>query len=392
MTRRDFIKGMAITGAAAGATVLGGGILFLNTPQFGRKPRKERLERMMASPNWKNGAFCNYETLSRSRAPIEKRQSRFKVMWNFLFGDKRHLMPREPLEMVKPDFRKKDSGEDFAIWLGHSSVFISIAGYRILVDPVFSPYASPVPFINRAFDGPMPCKKEEIPEIDLLLISHDHWDHLDAPTLRAIKDRVKKCVTMLGVGEYLEYWGYEEEKIAEGDWWDEIEPLEGLKTTILPSRHFSGRLRRPNQTLWGGFLIECGGRKVLFSGDGGWGRHVHEIAKKAEGCDLAFLENGQYNIKWPSCHMAPEETLRYALALDAKAVVPIHNSRFVLSEHNWNEPLLELTRLAEGTRAKIITPRMGEEIAIGDGEKKYKKWFLQVKYSSPPATATTTNH
>lgn len=365
MTRRDFIKRFFIATGIAGATACGGGIAYLHTPQFGRKPSQKRLARMLASPNWKDGAFRNYEPLSAARRvlPNVNRSSRVKVMWNFLFGDKKHLMPSRPLEVVKTDFSKISISEDSAVWLGHSSVFLTLGCYRILIDPVFSPYASPAPFINRAFPGEQPCTAADIPHVDLLLVSHDHWDHLDYPTLRAIKDRVGKVATPLGVGEYLEQWGYAEDAIVEGDWWDVAEPLPGLKLTFLPSRHFSGRLRRPNQTLWAGFLIECGGKKVLFSGDGGFGRHVYDIAKIAAGCDLAFIENGQYNAKWPACHMAPPESLEYALAVKAKAVVPVHNCKFVLSEHMWDEPLKRFSTLAYG-RAPLLTPRIGETLHI----------------------------
>ena len=361
MTRRDFIKGTVGAATIAGAATFGGGVVFLNTAQFGRKPSKERLARLLRSPNWKDGAFRNYEPLSRGGAPAAKRQSRVKVMWKFLFGDKSAMFPEAPVKTVKPDLSALPLEKNAAVWFGHSSVFLVLGGKRILIDPVFSPYASPLPFINRAFPYTGGFSVGDIPEIDILLVSHDHWDHLDYPTLGALLPKVRAVFAPLGVGEYLEQIGFDPAIVREGDWWDSL-PHEGMEITFLPARHFSGRLKRPNQTLWCGFLLEAQGRKVLFSGDGGWGGHFAEIARRCGPVELAFLENGQYNVKWPNCHMAPEETALAGVTLGAKRVWPVHNCKFALSEHAWNAPLLELARCSQRYSYELLTPMVGEPV------------------------------
>ncbi len=376
MTRRDFLK--RASGAAAATVLAAGGSAawFLNTPQFGRKPSKNRLERIISSPNWKDGAFRNFEPLSFRATPEAKRSSRFKTMWNFLLGDKSAFSPASPIPVKKTDLAKIPLDSPSAVWFGHSSCLLTLGSKRILIDPVFSSYASPLPFINRAFPLEYAYSPDDMPEVDLLVITHDHWDHLDYPTLRALYNKVKRIVAPLGVGEYLEQWGFDPAIITEGDWWEAVDVFPGrLKVTFLPARHFSGRLYRPNQTLWTAYLFEADGLKVFFSGDGGWGSHINEIASRIGHVDFAFLENGQYNPKWPTCHMAPWETARTGAVIGAKYVIPIHNCKFALSEHAWNAPMKDLYAASRDRNYTLLQPMIGEVVALDHPTISRSGWF-----------------
>ena len=371
--RRRFLLGAL---GAAGAAAAGGGAMFLHGPQFGRPPSAERLRRIQASPNWKNGAFRNLEPIVAP--PPEKRERRLKIWSRFLFADKKDLFPDGMLPIRIPDFtgggRSAEPDGARAAWLGHSSLWLELDGMRILVDPVFGDYASPVPFINRAFPGTGVAEAEDFPEIDVLAISHDHWDHLDYPSVTALRDKVRAVVCPLGVGEYLEQWGFDGAIIREGDWFDSFDFGGALRIHIVPGRHFSGRLSRSGQTLWGGFVFDSPLHRVYFSGDGGWGRHFAEIGRRFAPVDVAFMENGQYNDSWPSVHMTPAETALAAETVGARAVVPIHNSRFALSRHAWDAPMSELARESEGRRYSLWTPMIGETFSL-DGGGDFSAWW-----------------
>ena len=366
-TRRRFILGSCAVAAAGG----GGGAAFLNTAQFGRPPSAARRARILASPNWKNGCFRNAEPFAPPRAQF--RENRLKIWWKFLFADKTALSPSAPLEIVKPDFAALAAGGDCAVWLGHSSVFLRLDGVNVVFDPVFSPYASPLPFVNRAFRASAAFALGDLPDIDILAISHDHWDHLDYPTVHALIPRVKYAVCPLGVGEYLEQWGMPPDRIFEGDWFDEFN-IANLHWAITPARHFSGRLSRMNGTLWGGFALRSSKRAVFFSGDGGWGRHFAEIARRFAPFDFAFMENGQYNVRWPSVHSHPPETAAAAELLRARFLVPIHNSKFALSDHRWNEPMDALAALAPAYSWKLAAQPIGRPILF-DAPPDCEMWW-----------------
>lgn len=384
LSRRAFIAGSL---GAAGAAIATGGAAaaFVKSAPFGRAPSPERLKRMQASPNWRDGAFRNLEPLI-SPPPVgpdgkvRRRDGRLKVWWKFLFADKSALFPPAPIPVSREGAAAiLGDDDDFGVWLGHSSVFLRLGGKNILIDPVFSSYASPVPFINRAFPvSGRPWSADDFPEIDLLVISHDHWDHLDYPSVTALMPKVKEFACPLGVGEYLEAWGAEPGKVREGDWWETLRLCDGeISATLTPGRHFSGRFERMNMTLWAGFAFSSrrSPLRIYFSGDGGWGSHVAEIGRRIGGFDLAFLENGQYNENWPLVHMAPKETALTASTIRARAVVPIHNSRFALSRHSWCAPLDAICEEAAGRNWRLLTPQIGQSFRLDDAEQPFPKWW-----------------
>lgn len=362
MTRRQFILGST---ALAGTAMVGGTAAFLHTPQFGRKPSKKRLARIMASPNWSDGAFRNYEPFVSPPPQTGKPKNRLKLWWDFLLADKSALAPKGPLPTVKTDLKALDPSRDLAVWMGHSTIYMQLGGKRILIDPVFSDFASPVWFINRAFDGVNIYSADDFPKIDILAITHDHWDHLDYPTINALLPKIRRAICPLGVGEYLEQWGVAADAISEGDWFDEFD-FDGLRIAVTPARHFSGRLTRPNQTLWGGFAFRSQKRNVLVSGDGGFGAHIQRIATAFAPFDFAFLENGQYNVRWPSVHTHPHETAQVADIIGARYVVPTHNSKFTLSNHAWNTPMTTLAQFSAGHDWRLLTPRIGDVIDFAE--------------------------
>ena len=356
----------------------GGGALFTHRPEFGRLPQGERLVRMKASPHYVNGQFQN---LVPVRVMNENSgENRWVATAKFIFGDKSRLSPKQPMLSRKTDLNALDASRDAVVWMGHSTFFLQLGGRRILIDPVFSPYASPLFFINKAFPGSNVYQAGDLPEIDVLAISHDHWDHLDYPTIMALKPKVKSIVCPLGVGEYFEAWGFAPQILHEGDWNDEVKWSEDLSIHILPSQHFSGRFLTPNPTLWCGFAFVTPRHKVYYSGDGGYGGHFREIGKKFGGFDLMLGENGQYNMAWHAIHMLPEETARAAADVGAKRLLPAHGGKFALSRHPWQEPYRELSKAVEGLDYELLTPELGELAYIGGEQpRQFDAWWERME-------------
>ncbi|WP_041914929.1 MBL fold metallo-hydrolase [Selenomonas ruminantium] len=374
MKRRTFILG----GLGALGMLAGGGALFVNRPEFGRPPQGARLARMEASPHYMNGQFQN---LVPVQVMNEKSgENRFVATAKFLFGDKSQLSPKEAMLSDKTDLKTLDVSQDAVVWMGHSTFFLQLGGRRILIDPVFSSYASPVFFINKAFPGSNIYTAGDMPEIDVLAISHDHWDHLDYPTVMALKPKIKQIICPLGVGEYFEQWGFDISIIHEEDWDTEIRLADDFSVHILPSQHFSGRFLRRNPTLWCGMAFVTPVRKVYYTGDGGYGEHFKAIGQKFGGFDLMLGENGQYNMAWHAIHMLPEETAQAASDVGAKLLLPAHGGKFALSRHPWQEPYRELTRFSQGRGYKILTPEIGEVAYLDSGStQNFGPWWEDMK-------------
>ena len=242
-----------------------------------------------------------------------------------------------------------------------------------MLDPVFSSYASPIFFVNRAFEGSNVYSAADFPTLDILAITHDHWDHLDYPSIMALKPKIKTVLCPLGVGEYFEQWGFDADRIIEEDWDSSIDFGHGLTAHILPSQHFSGRMLTQNPTEWCAFAFITSARKIFCSGDGGYSEHFKDIGKKFGGFDLAFMENGQYNLAWHAIHMLPEETAQASEDIRAKKVVPSHAGKFALARHEWNEPYKDLLAASSGKSYELLTPKIGEPINFR--EQKFSRWF-----------------
>ncbi|MDF2855251.1 MAG: hypothetical protein K0Q87_1102, partial [Neobacillus sp.] len=236
--------------------------LYIQQPKFGTLPEGSRLQGIKSSPNYVDGQFQNLVPTPN----FSEGSSTASVWWNFLFTKKERLAPTTSIPTVKTDLKTLDKGTDAVIWLGHSSYFMQLGGKRVLIDPVFSSYAAPVSSFNKAFQGTNQYTAEDMPEIDYLLISHDHWDHLDYPTIIALKPKIKNVICGLGVGLYFEQWGFDTKHILEADWFTKLELENDFTIHVLPARHFSGRLFSRNKTLWTGFALVTPQRRVFYSG------------------------------------------------------------------------------------------------------------------------------
>jgi L-ascorbate metabolism protein UlaG (beta-lactamase superfamily) len=299
----------------------------LSHPAFGLW-RHRSTERIQQSPNWRDGMFQNQEPTPQ----FTGNTNMFKAMWTMLTTRNSARIPSEPIPAVKTDLRALSTDHDWLVWFGHSSYLFCLGGERFLVDPVLKP-EFPSSLMMKPFAGTDIYRPEDLPDIDVLIITHEHWDHADYATLRDLRERVKRVVCPLGMADYLRYWGYPDNRITEMDWYDVADSI-----TCLPSRHFSNRLFSRNQTLWASFMVEAGGRKVYVGGDGGYDGHFREVYNRFGAVDLALLENGQYNANWKYIHTTPEDLEKAILDLQAKQVFTVHHDKFALSTHPWYEP------------------------------------------------------
>ena len=312
-------------------------------PAFGvyRHVSKEKIQ---ASPNYYDGMFQNQEPTPQFTGDIngpDAKHRRWKMIKRFMADKDSVRIPTEPIEVIKTDLKTLPTDEDWLVWFGHSSYLFSLGGKRFLVDPVLKP-EFPSLLMLKAFPGTDLYRPEDLPEIDVLIVTHEHWDHMDYATLRDIRTKVKKVVCPLGIADYLRYWHYSDEHIVEMDWYDSFDfrlSSFDFSITCLPSRHFSNRLLgKRNQTLWASFLIEYAGRKVYVGGDGGYDKRFKEIHERFGTVDLAFLENGQYNENWRYIHTTPEDLEKVILDLQAKQIFSVHHDKYALAMHPWYEP------------------------------------------------------
>jgi L-ascorbate metabolism protein UlaG (beta-lactamase superfamily) len=350
-------------------------VAYLRQPMFGKLPAGERLARMEQAANYADGKFHNL-----SHTPdLPEGVTIWEVAKKFLFEKKPDQKPAGPIPSVKTDLKNQDSDKDILVWFGHSSYFILTDGKKILVDPVFSGSASPLPFGTKAFAGTDIYKAEDMPEIDILFITHDHYDHLDYETIKALQPKVKTVICGLGVGAHFEYWGYDGEKIIDKDWGEKAELPDGLTVHFTPARHFSGRSFSRNKSLWASYVLKTPTKQIYIGGDSGYDSHFKTIGDTFGTFDLAILENGQYDEHWPYIHLLPGEILQAARDLNAKAVLPVHSSKFVLGNHPWYEPLELITRNGEKENMRIVTPMIGEPVDLNDTTQAFSPWWRAVQ-------------
>jgi len=345
--------------------------LFMQQDSFGKLPMGPRAERIVKSPNFKNG---NFQNLIETPALAEG-TSYTKLMREFFFGTKIDVEPLRSLPSQKTDLNSIPAEQPTLIWFGHSSYLISIGGKKILADPVFSERASPIQYAGpKSYPGTMLYKIEDFPELDVVVISHDHYDHLDHASILKLKEKTKLFCVPLGIGQHLEHWGVKPEQILEFDWWEGEEVLPGIKLTSTPARHFSGRGFTRNKTLWGSFVLETGGYKLFIGGDSGFDQSFKNIGDKYGPFDLAMLECGQYDVQWPYIHMMPEETVQAAVDLKAKVFMPVHWGKFTLANHPWRDPIIRAVKHAKTLNATITTPKIGEPVIFGE-TMPFEEWW-----------------
>jgi L-ascorbate metabolism protein UlaG (beta-lactamase superfamily) len=347
--------------------------IFLRQPVFGKAPSGERLEQIQKSPNYKDGKFQNV-----SFTPdLTEGYSMAGVMWNFLFKNYPRTKPTDSIPSIKTDLKNFPADKDILVWFGHSSYFIQLEGKRFLIDPVFSGNAAPVPGSNKSFSGTDIYKSIDMPEIDYLLITHDHYDHLDYETILELKSKVKTIICGLGVGSHFEFWGFDTTTIIEKDWNESLVLDDSLTLHTATSRHFSGRLFARNNTLWLSFVLQSPNLNLYLGGDSGYDTHFAELGKKFGEFDLVILDNGQYNLAWQAIHMLPEEVLMATKELNAKCLFPVHSGKFKLANHPWDEPLIKITELNNGA-IPLVTPVIGEVVDLNNTNQQFKQWWKGV--------------
>lgn len=333
----------------------------------GRQPQGERLERCKKSRQWRDGEFRN-----PNFTPMFTGNDGFAAqMRKFLFGKVDDLRPNDDIPVVKTSLKDIPRTEEICVWLGHSTVYIQTQGVRFLFDPVLT-NKLPVWLFMRPFKGSDAYTVDDIPEIDYLVITHDHWDHLDWKTVTALKSRVGQVACTLGVGEHLEYWGYDADKIHDLDRYDSLKISESVTLRCLPSRHFSGRLGKHN-TLWASYLIDSP-RRIFVSGDGGYDDRFRQIGEKYPGIDLAIMENGQYNESWRYIHTLPSQLPTAISDLNPRRVLTYHNSKYSLANHAWTAPLDSIYEHSKGQPWQLLTPRIGEPVRLTE-QQSFNKWW-----------------
>ncbi|MUH72227.1 hydrolase [Psychrosphaera haliotis] len=266
--------------------------------------------------------------------------------------------------------------EDIAVRLGHSTVLLKIDGDFILLDPVFSERVFAVQWLGPKRFHQSPISIKELPPIKAVIISHDHYDHLDKNAIQALAEKTERFVTPLNVGKHLKDWGIDANKVTELNWW-ETTTIDQIKLTATPSQHFSGRgLFDRDETLWASWVIQGWDSNIFFTGDSGYFAGFKEIGEKYGPFDLTLVETGAYNDLWADIHMLPEQSLQAHIDLKGKAMMPVHNGTFDLSLHNWFEPLEMITNLAIENDVRLITPKFGEIVSIKQPLPSEKWWTL----------------
>ena len=348
-----------------------GGYLFMHQTKFGKLPEGERLERIKLSPNYKDGSFQNL-----SHTPdLAEGVTYYQVLKEFLFTKKERIKPSDSIPTTKVDLLHLTKEEDVLVWFGHSSYFMQVDGKTILVDPVLSGAASPISFTTKAFEGTDVYTAADFPSIDYLFISHDHWDHLDYETILALKPKLNKIICGLGTGAHFEAWGFKNEQIIEEDWNTKVQLDEGFTAHITPGRHFAGRGFSRNKALWVSFALKTPNYNFFLGGDSGYDTHFKTIGTQHGPFDLAILENGQYDKSWKYIHMMPEEVAQATIDLQARALFPVHSSKFALGNHAWDEPLLRVSEAAKKWNIPLVTPIIGSKVNLNDTTYTYSEWW-----------------
>jgi L-ascorbate metabolism protein UlaG (beta-lactamase superfamily) len=354
---------------------------------LGKRADSARLERMKASPLWAEDRFQNiHPILPNLRDPSVPMPS----ITDFMCGGERRV-PSGPLPSMNPleTWTREPQSGLRVTWLGHSTMLIEIEGVRVLTDPVWGPRASPSTLVGPKRFQPVPVALREMPPVDVVAISHDHYDHLDYPTLRTLAKSSVPFVVSLGLGAHLEYWGVHADRITELDWWESYTvPNSGVVLTAAPSQHFSGRgLKDRNATLWSSFSARSPNHSVFFSGDTGLTTEYRSIREKLGPFDVVMLEVGAFYPAWGDIHLGPDNALK-AHAMLGGLLMPVHWGTFSLAMHAWDEPVERLLELAPQAAAQLLMPLLGQPVEPAHTES-VKPWWRQVENSLiVPATPT----
>jgi L-ascorbate metabolism protein UlaG (beta-lactamase superfamily) len=341
---------------------------------LGRRPDGARLERIRASPRWDGERFRNAHPISPRLRPSD---ASMPTIGDFICGGERRV-PRGPLPSLDPlaAWSRPPASGLRATWLGHSTALIEIDGLRVLTDPVWGARASPSSLAGPKRFQPVPVSLGALPPIDVVIVSHDHYDHLDYPTISQLRKRDVPFVTSLGVGSHLEAWGVRPERIVELDWWESHTlPGADLTVTAAPSQHFSGRgLNDRNATLWSSMVLRAQRQTVFFSGDTGLTSEYQAIRARFGPFDLVMLEVGAFHPAWGDIHLGPENALEALRLLGGGPFLPIHWGTFNLAMHPWDQPAEVLLELAPRSDVRLVMPRLGEPVEPAHAERVEPWW------------------
>jgi L-ascorbate metabolism protein UlaG (beta-lactamase superfamily) len=323
------------------------------------------------SRNFKKGKFANQHP-----SPMD-------INYWKLFTEMIKKSPnRNPIKNIlvekidSTNIENHNSGITQLTWFGHSAFLLEMDGKKILIDPMLGESPTPHPLLGpKRYSKELPIEIEKLPFIDAVILSHDHYDHLDYESIQKLKGKVGQYYTPLGVGNHLIKWGVAKEKIHELNWWDSIN-FDGIELVSCPARHFSGRgLFDRATTLWCSWVIKGINDNIYFSGDSGYDTHFKEIGEKYGPFDISLMECGQYNEDWKLLHMMPEETVQAAVDLKSKLILPIHWGAFTLAFHDWTDPIERVTIKAKELNMPITTPKIGEVVIIGDAPFPNEQWW-----------------
>ena len=356
------------------ALLIATGLIWFNTAApFGSKIKGSYKTQLANSANHNGKTFINQEETAIKKEGV----SYFTVLKEFSSGTQNGA-PTNAIKNVEFDTKKFNALDSklHVTWFGHSTLLMKINGTTILTDPVFSKRTSPVKWTGtKQFDFENDFSVEVLPKIDILLISHDHYDHLDYKVIKQLHTKVKSIVVPLGVKAHLQKWNIDNNKITELDWWESA-TINTTQIVCAPARHFSGR-RGSDQfhSLWCSFVIKNDDESVFFSGDSGYGKHFKEIGEKYGPFNLTAMECGQYNKYWPEIHMFPEETHRAHLDVKGEYLLPIHWGKFKLSLHSWTDPVDRLNAAAQEIGTKVLLPQPGDIVSATEFGKTGVKWY-----------------
>lgn len=330
--------------------------------QFGGKITNSEKQKLANSIHWNGKQFKNLEPTT-----MDINWSTLPGLLKKQFTNTEGRRPQQNLPITPFNKEEFSSNNNKFIWYGHGTFLLKLAGKNILIDPMFGQNASPIgPITTKRFSEGTLEIIDELPEIDAVFMSHDHYDHLDLASYKKLIPKVKHYYVPLGVGRHLEAWGISSSKITELDWWQNTK-LENIEITFTPSRHSTGRgLSDRDKSLWGGYAFKTKDFNLYFTGDGGYGKHFKEIGEKYGPFDFAFIESGQYNKEWHQIHMYPEEGVQAAIDVQANTILPYHWAGFKLSLHHWKDPIKRFTKEANNKRVNYCTPQIGELVCFND--------------------------
>lgn len=338
---------------------------------FWADPSWDRLARIQQSPNYHDGQFWNL-TETPMMTPDENGENDTSIL-SRLKWDTGRRYPSQEIPSIKTDLKNFPKNQNTLVRLWHSAYFMILDWKTYLVDPTLVT-GSPVWFVNKPFPWTSVYQPEDIPEIDYLIITHDHYDHLDYFTMKEIRDKVWKVITSLWVWAHFERWGFDEDDIIEMDRYNESDFDDNIKITCLPARHYSWRLKQ-NKTLRSSFMLETPSKTIYIWWDSWYDKFFKEIWEKWPNIDLAVIENGQYDMQRKYIHMLPDDVVQAIKDLNAKKVLTVHNSKYAMANHDWDEPLKALDeRLDKEWINSWITPVIGEIVELDNDNQKFSKW------------------